>query len=56
MPNFEINFTGLTPVYETFQTNAKDKEDAFIEADTYIRDVYPELSEIEITEVKELNG
>lgn len=52
--DYEYNFIGYAPEYGTANLNAATREEADIAFKQYISEFYPELQDVEITEVKEI--
>lgn len=53
---YEVEFAYNVPEWSTVELDAATKEDAELEADTIIKDLYPEAINIEILGVKEIKN
>jgi hypothetical protein len=56
MTMYEVEFAYNVPEWSTVELDAATKEDAELEADTIIKDLYPEAINIEILGVKEIKN
>lgn len=56
MPMFEVEFSYNVPEWSSVELTAVSKEDAEIDADAVIKDMYPEATDVEILGVKEIKN